>query len=54
MRPLRRGRRSQTNLNEIRVEVLEFKRRLEPDEFMEWLHSVESFSLVDQFASQES
>jgi len=41
MRCLQRGRRNQTNLDDISVEVLEFERRLNPDEFLEWLHTVE-------------
>ena len=42
-----RERRKETNLNDIRVEVPEFKGRLDPDEFLEWLHSVERVFLLE-------
>ena len=42
--PLKKGRREQrqpTNSNDFRVESPEFEGRLDPDEFLEWLHTVE-------------
>ena len=42
--PLRRpsrGRRHHPNLNNVRVEVPEFEGKLDPDEFLEWLQTVE-------------
>jgi len=41
LRCIRRGRRHQPNLNDIRVKVLEFEGKLDPDEFFEWLQTVE-------------
>ena len=40
MRP-RRHRRNQSNFGDIKVEVSEFEGRLDPDEFIEWLQTVE-------------
>ena len=42
--PPRRGRRERrqpTNSNDFRVEMPEFEGKLDPDEFLEWLHTVE-------------
>ena len=40
-RHTRRERRHQPNLNDIRVEVLEFKGKLDTNEFLEWLQTME-------------
>ena len=34
------GRRFQPNQNDFRVEVMEFEGKLNPDDFLEWLHTV--------------
>ena len=40
MRP-KRHRRNQSNFGDIKVEVPEFEGRLDPDEFIEWLQTIE-------------
>jgi len=37
----RREWRPPTNSNDFRVELPEFEGKLDPDEFLEWLHTVE-------------
>ena len=37
----RKEERWPTNSNDFRVEIPEFKSKLDPDEFLEWLHTVE-------------
>jgi len=37
----RREQRFQANTNDFRVEVLEFKGKLDPEESIHWLHTVE-------------
>ena len=34
------AKRNQPNLNDIKVEVLEFKRKLDPNDFLESLHTI--------------
>jgi len=38
--PRKRGS-NQANLNDVRVKVIDFGGRLDFDEFLEWLHTVE-------------
>ena len=38
---MRRGRRTTSHHGDIRVEIPEFEGRLDPDEFLEWLQTVE-------------
>jgi len=43
--PIRRrtkGRGNQPDLDHIRVDVLEFEGRVDPNEFLEWLHNVKT------------
>jgi len=37
----RRGRRQSTNYNDFKVDNLEFEGKLDPDDFIEWLQTVE-------------
>jgi len=42
--PLRMARlepRFQANTNDFKVEILEFEVKLDPEEFLDWLHAVE-------------
>jgi len=42
--PLRLGRpepRFQANTNDFKVEILEFEGKLDPEELLDWLHTVE-------------
>ena len=36
-----RGRRLSTNSNDFRVEIPEFEGKLDPNEFVEWLSTIE-------------
>ena len=40
-RMVRREPRMQANNNDFRVEVPEFEGKLDPEEFIDWLHTVE-------------
>ena len=40
-KPLRRIRRTPCNSNDFKFEILEFKGKLDLDELLEWLHTVE-------------
>ena len=37
----RRGRRHTTNFNDFKVDIQEFEGKLDPDDFIEWLQTVE-------------
>jgi len=37
----RRGRRQMSNFNDFKVDIPEFEGKLDPDEFIEWLQTVE-------------
>jgi len=39
---LRKERRNQPNLNDFRIKNLKFEARLDPNEFLEWLHIIEN------------
>jgi len=40
-RRVRGARRTPQNSNDFKVEIPEFEGKLDPDEFLEWLHTVE-------------
>jgi len=37
----KRGQRPSINVNDFRIEILEFEGKIDPDEFVEWLNTVE-------------
>jgi len=41
LRRIRGARRMTKNSNDFKVEIPEFEGKLDPDEFLEWLHTVE-------------
>jgi len=41
LRTVRGGRRTPQNSNDFKVEIPEFEGKLDPDEFLEWLHTME-------------
>ena len=54
VRPQRK-RRTSSNSNDFRVKILEFEAKLDPNEFLEWLHIAEwIFDYEEVLKKQES
>ena len=41
LRRVREARRAPCNSNDLKIEILEFEGKLDPDEFLKWVHTVE-------------